>query len=157
MLHWDDCLNHWMVDYDIIRVLKGYVGYSSSTDVPTKQRGLCYKNYNQNVTLPEWDIEQEKYWRFVTRDSVYSGWINIKPIIKPIYWNIPFWNTSIMVDNSKDSFWWETIFRFFPEWNNSFILLFVFSIYSKLELFLLYVFCFNWCLTNDFFHSGITH
>jgi hypothetical protein len=29
VLHWDDCLNHWMVDYDIIRVLKGYVGYSS--------------------------------------------------------------------------------------------------------------------------------
>ena len=61
VLHWDDCLNHWMVDYDIIRVLKGYVGYSSWTDVPTKQRGLCYKNYNQNVTLPESDIEQERY------------------------------------------------------------------------------------------------
>ena len=61
VLHWDDCLNHWMVDYDIIRVLKRYVGYSSWTDVPTKQRGLCYKNYNQNVTLPEWDIEQERY------------------------------------------------------------------------------------------------
>jgi hypothetical protein len=59
VLHWDDCLNHWMVDYDIIRVLKGYVGFSSWTDVPTKQRELCYKNYNQNVTLPEWVIEQE--------------------------------------------------------------------------------------------------
>ncbi len=23
--------------------------------------GLRYKNYNQNVTLPEWDIEQERY------------------------------------------------------------------------------------------------
>ncbi len=23
--------------------------------------GLCYKNYNQNVTLPEWDTEQERY------------------------------------------------------------------------------------------------
>ncbi len=156
MLHWDDCLNHWMVDYDIICILKGYVGYSSWTDVPTKQRGLCYKNYNQNVTLPEWDIEQGRYWHFVTRDSAYSGWIHIKPIIKPIYRNIPFWNTSIMVDNSKDSFRWETIFSFFPEWNNLFILLFVFSIYSKLKLFILYVFCFNWCLTNNFFHSGIT-
>jgi hypothetical protein len=31
------------------------------TDVPTKQRELCYKNYNQNVTLPEWDIDQERY------------------------------------------------------------------------------------------------
>ncbi len=61
VLHWDDCLNHWMVDYDIIHVLKGYVDYSSWTGVPTKQRGLCYKNYNQIVTLPELDIEQERY------------------------------------------------------------------------------------------------
>ena len=59
--HWDDYLNHWMVDYDIIRVLKDYLGYSSWTDVPTKQKGLCYKNYNQNATLPEWDIDQERY------------------------------------------------------------------------------------------------
>jgi hypothetical protein len=29
VLHWDDCLNHRMVDYDIIRKLKWYVGYSS--------------------------------------------------------------------------------------------------------------------------------
>jgi hypothetical protein len=56
VLHWDDRLNHW-----IIRILKSYVGYSSWTDVPTKQRELCYKNYNQNMTLPEWDIEQERY------------------------------------------------------------------------------------------------
>ncbi len=53
VLHWDDCLNHWVVDYNIICILKGYVGYSSWTDVPTKQRELCYRNYNQNVTLPE--------------------------------------------------------------------------------------------------------
>ena len=52
---------------------------------------------------------------------------------KPIYRNIPFWNTLIMVDNWKDSFRWETIFRFFPGWNNPFILLFVFLIYFKLE------------------------
>jgi hypothetical protein len=61
VLHWDDCLNHWMVDYKIICILKGYVGYSSWTDMPAKQRELCYRNYNQNVTLPEWDIEQERY------------------------------------------------------------------------------------------------
>ncbi len=58
---WDDYLNHSMVDYDIIRILKDYVGYSSWTDVPLKQRGLCYKNYNQNTTLPEWDIKQVRY------------------------------------------------------------------------------------------------
>ncbi len=61
VLHWDDRLNHWMVDYDFIRILKYYVGYSSWTNVPTKQRELCYRNYNQNVTLPKWDIEQERY------------------------------------------------------------------------------------------------
>ncbi len=60
-LHWDDCLNNWMVDYNIICILKGYVGYSSWTNVPTKQRELCYRNFNQNVTLPEWDVEQERY------------------------------------------------------------------------------------------------
>ena len=59
--HWDDYLNHWMVDYDIIRILKEYAGYSSWSDVPMKQRGLCYKNYNQNATLPAWDIDQERY------------------------------------------------------------------------------------------------
>ncbi len=36
VLHWDDRLNHWMVDYDIICILKSYVGYSSWTNVPTK-------------------------------------------------------------------------------------------------------------------------
>ncbi len=61
VLHWDDCLNHWMVDYHMICILKECVGYSSWTDVPSKQRELCYRNYNQNVTLPEWDIEQERY------------------------------------------------------------------------------------------------
>jgi hypothetical protein len=61
VLHWDDCLNYWMVDYNIIRILKEYVGYSSWTDVPSKQRELCYRIYNQNVTLPEWNIEQERY------------------------------------------------------------------------------------------------
>ena len=59
--HWDDYLNHCMVDYDIIRILKNYLGYSSWKDVPLKQKELCYKNYTQNVTLPEWNIDQERY------------------------------------------------------------------------------------------------
>lgn len=50
-----------MVDYDIIRILRGYVGYTSRADVPTKQRGLCYKNNDKNMSLPEWDQEQERY------------------------------------------------------------------------------------------------
>jgi hypothetical protein len=27
------------------------------------QRRTCYKNYNQNITFPEWVIEQERYWK----------------------------------------------------------------------------------------------
>jgi hypothetical protein len=38
--------------------------------VPTKQRAHCYKNYNKKVTLPEWDIDQERYWHVVTRYSI---------------------------------------------------------------------------------------
>jgi hypothetical protein len=60
-VHWDDYLNHWMVYYNIIRILKDHVGYSSWTDVPSKQRAICYRNHNKNVTLPEWDTEQEIY------------------------------------------------------------------------------------------------
>jgi len=41
--------------------LKDFVRYTSWADVPTKQRGLCYKNYDKNMTLPEWSNEQERY------------------------------------------------------------------------------------------------
>jgi hypothetical protein len=44
-------LNHWMVDYNIICVLK-FCGYSSWADVTTKQRELCFKDYNTNFNLP---------------------------------------------------------------------------------------------------------
>jgi hypothetical protein len=33
-----------MVDFDIICILKGYIGYSSWADLPMKQRRSCYKN-----------------------------------------------------------------------------------------------------------------
>jgi hypothetical protein len=35
-LIWGDWLNRCMVDYDIICILKDYVGYSSWSDVPCK-------------------------------------------------------------------------------------------------------------------------
>ena len=31
---------------------------------------LCYKSYNQNITLPEWVIEQERYWKVSTVNSI---------------------------------------------------------------------------------------
>ncbi len=61
IVKWNDSLHHWMVDYDIICILKYYVGYSSWADVPTNQRNLCYKNYNANFKLPDWNIDQERY------------------------------------------------------------------------------------------------
>jgi hypothetical protein len=61
-----------MVDYEIIRVLKEYLGYSSLADVPEKQRGLCYKNYDKSVTLPEWDTEQERYERSMSDFSLMA-------------------------------------------------------------------------------------
>ncbi len=88
-LNWDGCLNHWMVDYNIICILKGYVGYSSWTNVPTKQRELCYRNYNQNVTLSEWDIEQERYW--TCHDKIFG--FGISCVFQwTTYRNIPSWN-----------------------------------------------------------------
>jgi hypothetical protein len=61
IVKWNDSLKHWMVDYNIICILKYYVGYSSWADVPTNQKNLCYKNYNANFELPDWNINQETY------------------------------------------------------------------------------------------------
>ena len=58
---WDNYLNHWMVDYDIIRILKWHVQYTSWAAVPIKTKQLCYKRYHGNFTLPDWDTNQEKY------------------------------------------------------------------------------------------------
>jgi hypothetical protein len=57
---WNNCLNHWMVDYDIICVLK-FCGFSSWAELTTQQRELCFKDYNAKVNLPHWYIGQERY------------------------------------------------------------------------------------------------
>ena len=57
---WNDFLNHWMVDYDIIRVLK-FCGFSSWADLSTKQKELCFKDYSLKFSLPHWYIGQESY------------------------------------------------------------------------------------------------
>ncbi len=54
-------LNCFMVDYDIIRVLKNHVGYKSWDDVPTTEREYCYKNYTSKTSLPMWNTVQENY------------------------------------------------------------------------------------------------
>ncbi len=58
---WNDRLNHWLVDYDIIKILRNHMGYISWSDVPMNQRELCYKGYGKNNKLPPWNIQQESY------------------------------------------------------------------------------------------------
>jgi hypothetical protein len=60
-LIWGYWLNQCMVDYDIIRILKDYVGYTSCSYVLIKQRELCYQNYNSKSILPEWNVQQENF------------------------------------------------------------------------------------------------
>ena len=60
-LIWSDSLNRCMVNYDITRILKTYIGYTHWDDVPNKQKQLCYRTFDINFNLPDWDTEQEKY------------------------------------------------------------------------------------------------
>ena len=56
-------LNQFMVDYDIIRVLRDDMGYSSWADLSKTELDLCFKNYSttKNRSLPDWNIEEETY------------------------------------------------------------------------------------------------
>jgi len=60
-LKWDDNLNRCMVDYDIVRILKFYIGYSSWSDVSVNQKKLCYRDFQNDSDLPNWNIQQERY------------------------------------------------------------------------------------------------
>ncbi len=60
-LHWKDTLNHWLVDFDIIQILKHPMGYTSWSEVPMTQQELCYRSYNRKDLLPNWKIDQKKY------------------------------------------------------------------------------------------------
>jgi hypothetical protein len=55
---WNDALNHFLVDFDIIQILKNHIGYNSWSDIPMDRRELCYRSYNQKDTLPNFNIEQ---------------------------------------------------------------------------------------------------
>jgi hypothetical protein len=56
-----NALNRFMVDYNIVCILKEYVGYTPWSDVQMNKRGYCYRNCNAKSSLPEWDVEEEKY------------------------------------------------------------------------------------------------
>jgi len=54
-------LNQFMVDYDIIHILKNNMGYSSWAEVSDTERTICFKNFSRNIILPDWNIEEETY------------------------------------------------------------------------------------------------
>jgi hypothetical protein len=60
-LKWGDNLNRCMVDYDIVRILKFYIGYSSWSDVSMNQKKLCYRDFQNDSDLLNWNIQQERY------------------------------------------------------------------------------------------------
>jgi hypothetical protein len=55
-------LNQFMVDYDILRVLKNNMGYSSWSDLSDSDLEICYKGYiTKKINLPDWNIEEESW------------------------------------------------------------------------------------------------
>ena len=62
-LKWNDSLNRFMVDYDIIRVLKDNIGYKSWEEVGRNNLKKCFRDYNSNnfENLSLWGMEQERY------------------------------------------------------------------------------------------------
>jgi hypothetical protein len=91
IVKWNDSLNHWMVDYNIICILKYYDGFSSWADVPKNQRSLCYKNYSANFKLLDWIIDQ-KYtkqlipiWNFMFKIELQNNTVRTQHYIQ--IWN----------------------------------------------------------------------
>lgn len=60
-LTWNDSLDRYMVDYDIIRILKDYAGCSKWEDIDTTDKKKCYCHFNNEFSLPRWDIQQERF------------------------------------------------------------------------------------------------
>lgn len=59
---WKDSLNRYMVDYDIMKVLKDHVGYKTWEDVGMNEMKKCYRDFDSaEYTLPAWGMEQERF------------------------------------------------------------------------------------------------
>ncbi len=54
-------LNQFMVDYNIICILKNDMGYLSWSDVSEVECVICFKNYSLKKALPDWNMEEETY------------------------------------------------------------------------------------------------
>ncbi len=94
-----------MVDYDFIRILKCYFGYSSWTDVPSKQRELCYKNYNQNMTLPEWGYWTGKILTSRHSKSVLEYIVYSCALVEEKFQDILFWKSLSVFICEKSMIW----------------------------------------------------
>ncbi len=61
---WNDTLNHFLVDFDIICILKNHIGYNSWSDVPIDQRELCYRGYPKELSYAAYECTVQTYfWR----------------------------------------------------------------------------------------------
>ena len=55
-------MDQFMVDYDIICILKDEMGFNCWSEVSEKDRGHCFKRYTSKFTLPGWNsTEEERY------------------------------------------------------------------------------------------------
>jgi hypothetical protein len=55
-------MNQFMVDYNIIRVLKDNMGFKSWSDISETEHGYCFKRYSSKTALPDWETtEEERY------------------------------------------------------------------------------------------------
>jgi hypothetical protein len=53
-------LNQYMVDYDIVCVLKEEMGFRSWSDMSELELVFCFRNHTSKKNLPDWNIEEEK-------------------------------------------------------------------------------------------------
>jgi hypothetical protein len=53
-------LNHYMVDYNIVCVLKEEMGFRSWYDLSELELSFCFRKHTSKNNLPDWNIEEEK-------------------------------------------------------------------------------------------------
>jgi hypothetical protein len=54
-------LNQYMIDYDIVCVLKEEMGFGSWSDMSELELGFCFRNHTSKKNLPDWNIKEEKF------------------------------------------------------------------------------------------------
>ena len=60
-LKFETHLNQFMVDYNIIRILKDEMGFRNWTDLSETEISYCYRNFTSKNNLPDWNIIEEKF------------------------------------------------------------------------------------------------